>query len=144
LRLVRICSDRDDLKTRLEELENMLLSRGYNKNVVKDTTLKAFTLDRAEILKKVTKTKKDRVVLAITYHPKIPSVSSILSKHWRTLSKDQRAKEIFPLPPMVAYKQPPNLRNKLVHAKLPKKEKTKRQIKGFIHATNHVVYALMF
>ncbi len=130
LRLVRICSDKEDLKKRLSELENMLLSRGYNKNIVKETTSKALTLDRTEVLKKVTKTKKDRVVLAVTYHPKLPSVSSIISKHWRTLSKDQKAKEIFPLPPMVAFKQPPNLRNKLVHAKLPTKGKIKRQIKG--------------
>jgi hypothetical protein len=46
------------------------------------------------------------------------------------LSKDQKAKETFPLPPMVAFKQPPNLRNKLVHAKLPTQGKTKRQVKG--------------
>jgi peptide-methionine (R)-S-oxide reductase len=130
LRLVRICSDREDLKKRLFELEEMLLSRGYSKNIVKETTLKALTLDRAEILKKVTKTKKDRVVLAVTYHPKLPSVSSIISKHYKTLSKDQKAKETFPLPPMVAFKQPPNLRNKLVHAKLPTKGKSKRQVNG--------------
>ena len=95
--LVRICSDREDLKKRLFELKEMLLSRGYSKNIVKETTLKALTLDRAEILKKVTKTKKDRVVLAVTYHPKLPSVSSIISKHYKTLSKDQKAKETFPL-----------------------------------------------
>jgi hypothetical protein len=116
------------LKKRLVELENMLLSRGYNKNMVKETTAKALSLDRTEVLKKVTKTKKERVVLAVTYHPKLPSASSIISKHWRTLSKDQKAKEIFPLSPMVAFKQPPNLTNKLVHEKLPNQGKTKKQV----------------
>jgi hypothetical protein len=61
----------------------MLLSRGYSKNIVKETTMKALSLNRTEILKKVTKTKKDRVVLAVTYHPKLPSVSSIMSKHYK-------------------------------------------------------------
>jgi hypothetical protein len=55
---VRICSNREDLKKRLSELENTLLSRGYNKNIIKETTLKALTLDRTEILKKDTKKRK--------------------------------------------------------------------------------------
>ena len=68
--------------------------------------------------------------MALTYHPKLPSVSTIISKHWRTLQKDQKAKEIFPLPPMVAFKQPANLRNKLVRAKLPTQGREKRQVMG--------------
>ena len=78
LRLVRICSDQSDLKKRLTEFENMLLSRNYNKNIIRQTIAKALELDRMEFLKKAEKAKTDRVVLAITYHPKLPSVSSII------------------------------------------------------------------
>ncbi len=35
MRLVRICSDKNDLKKRFTELEEMLRSRQYNKNIVK-------------------------------------------------------------------------------------------------------------
>ncbi len=36
LRLLRICSDTSDLNNRFKELEEMLLSRGYNKNIIKN------------------------------------------------------------------------------------------------------------
>jgi hypothetical protein len=75
LRLLRICSDKKDLENRFKELEEMLLSRQYNKNIIKNAIQNVAKLDRAEILKKVNKPRTDRVVLAITYHPKLPSIS---------------------------------------------------------------------
>jgi hypothetical protein len=101
----------------------MLLIRKYNINVVKEATKRALGLNRTDVLKKVDKTKKDRVVLALTYHSKLPCISSIVTKHWRKLCKDPNAKQTFPLPPMVAFKQPTNLRNTLCQAKLPKTTK---------------------
>ena len=61
----------------------------------------------------------DRVILAVTYNPKLPSVSNIIKKHWTTMIKDEKMREVFPKPPMVAYKQPPNLKRMLCHAKVP-------------------------
>jgi hypothetical protein len=78
LRLVRICSDTSDLKKRFTELEEMLLSRNYKRTIVKAAIEKASNQNRTEIIKKVDKTKTDRVVLAFTYHPKLPSVSNIV------------------------------------------------------------------
>ena len=46
LRLVRICSTKEILSQRLEELSKMLLSRCYNKNVIKAAVDKASKLDR--------------------------------------------------------------------------------------------------
>ena len=109
----------------------MLLSRGYNKNIIKNAIENVSKLDRLEILKKVTKKKTDRVVLALTYHPKLPSISNIIKKHWRTMSKDPKAQEMFPQPPMIAFKQSPNLKRKLCQAKLPpKKVHQKRHLLG--------------
>ena len=106
----------------------MLLSRKYNANIVNEAIKKASNLDRKEILKKVTRNKNEREVLAVTYHPKIPSLTNMIKKHWRTMVKDAKAKETFKLPPMIAYKQTPNLKNKLCHAKLSKQGKPKRAI----------------
>jgi hypothetical protein len=131
LRLLRICSDKDDLSKRLTELKEMLISRRYNKNIIQDSIEKVTKLDRLEILKKTNRPKTDRVVLAITYHPKLPSVSNIIKKHWRTLNRDPKAREMFPQPPMIAFKQPPNLKSKLCQARLPKQRlHQKRQITG--------------
>ena len=97
---------------RLDELKEMLKSRKYNANIINSAITKAKNLERKEVLKKVIKRKNERTVLAVTYHPKLPSISAIIKKHYRTMTKDPSAKKMFPLPPMLAYKQPPNLRNK--------------------------------
>ena len=46
--------------------------------------------------------------------------------------QDPRLKEIFPQPPLVAYKRPPNIKDKLIRAKVPKSMNTrpKRIIPG--------------
>ena len=75
--------------------------------------------------KKEPKKENDRVILAITYNPKLPSVSKIIRKHWVTITKDPNMLKVFNKPPMLAFKQPPNLRTKLCHAKLPKKANKK-------------------
>ena len=69
LRLVRICSTKELLTQRLNELAEMFLSRNYNKNIVKAAILKASKLDRSEAIKKVIKEQTDRVILAVRYHP---------------------------------------------------------------------------
>jgi hypothetical protein len=60
----------------------------------------------------------------------LPSVPTIIKKHWKTLTKDQRMNKIFPLPPMVAYRQPPNLKSVLCRAKLPQNGHPKRRLAG--------------
>ena len=130
LRILRICSTQETLEARLAELGAMLLSRSYNKNVVKNAITKVRGLDRTNALKKVIRAPNKRVVLALTYNPKLPSVPGIIKKHWRTLTKDQKMQKIFPLPPMVAYKQPPNLKSVLCRAKLPHNKHPKRRLVG--------------
>ena len=120
LRLVRICSEKSDLKNRFKELKEMLLSRGYNTNIVNAAIKKASTIERKEALKRVVKTETDRPVFAITYNPMLPSITKVVNKHWQFMVKNKHIKEIFPQPPMIAYKQPPNLKNVLCRAKLPK------------------------
>ena len=130
LRLVRICSTKELLNKRLEELKIMLLSRNYNKNVINAALSKAKTLDRSEILKRRQHRKNERVVLALTFNPKLPSVSKIIKKHWITMTQDPLMKKVFPKPPMLAFKQPPNLRRMLCRAKLPTVNQARRKLKG--------------
>jgi hypothetical protein len=93
LRLVRICSTKDLLNKRLEELKVMLLSRKYNKNIVNEALKKAKTINKSEILKKRQKRQNDRVVLALTFNLKLPSVSNIVKKHWKTMTQDPNMKK---------------------------------------------------
>ena len=122
---------------RMDELKDMLLSRSYNKNVIASAIKRALEVKREDALKRVEKTKKkDRVTFVVTYNPKLPSISGIINKHWKTLTRDRDAKEVFPLPPMVAYKQPPNLKLTLCKATLPQNSRSQRGLIGYKRCTN--------
>jgi hypothetical protein len=111
----------------------MLISRNYNKNVVKNAISRVKELERSLALIKVTRPPNKRTVFALTYNPKLPSVPKIIKntgKHWKTLVKDQKMNKIFPLPPMVAYRQPPNLKSVLCRAKLPQNRHSKWRLVG--------------
>ena len=47
------------------------------------------------------------------------------------MTQDPRLKEIFPEPPLVAYKRPQNIKDKLIRSKIPQTSKVpKRNILG--------------
>ena len=112
-------SDPTQRKIRMEELRNMLVSRCYNKNIVDAAIKKASLIPRDQALTKVIREKNNRVMFAVTFNPKLPSISKIITKHWRTMTRDKKLSNTFKQPPMVAFKQPPNLQKILCHAKLP-------------------------
>ena len=120
LRIVRICSNQDTRDLRLKELQDLLMARGYKSGVVKGAIEKAREIPRQEAIQKVEKKQQQRPVLVIQYDPRLPSITDIARRHWRTMvSRDPRLQQVFPEPPLVAYKVPPNLRSKLVRAKVP-------------------------
>ena len=61
-RLLRICSNRETLKQRLNELKELLLSREYRKNVVEDAIKKVLEMSREEALKEKTKIENKRTL----------------------------------------------------------------------------------
>ena len=71
---------KSDIEKRLGELKEMLKSRNYNTNIINAAVTKAKNLERKEVLKRVIKRKNDQTVLAVTYHPKLPSISAIIKK----------------------------------------------------------------
>ena len=135
LRLVRICSNTETLKGRFKDLKAMLITRGYNKNVIDGAIKKASEIKRSDALIRVTKVKTERAVLAITYNPMLPSITQIVTKHWRSMIKNRHIHEIFPQPPMVAYKQSPNLKQVLCRARLQCTTRPQRQKIGMLKCT---------
>ena len=76
---------------------------------------RAIKIPRCEALKKVVKQKsQDRPVFALVFDPRLPSVSKIIQKHYRTMVTDPYLAETFPLPPLIAYKKQKNIREKLI------------------------------
>ena len=123
LRIVRICTDSETRDLRLNELKDMLLARNYKPGVVNAAVEKARKIPRLEALQKVEKeSSQQRPVFVVLYDPRLPSITNIVRKHWRSMvTRDPNMKEVFPDPPLVAYKVAPNLRSKLIRAKVPAK-----------------------
>ena len=120
-RLVRICSERENLLKRFEELKSLLLSRDYHPKVIESAIFRASKIPRIEALKRVEKKPTDRVVFALDFHPALPSISKIIKSSWNVMIKDPYLKEVFPQPPMVAYRKPrmSSLRELLIRARVP-------------------------
>ena len=131
-RLLRICSERETLITRLDELKVLLLSRDYRQKAVEDAIKRVLEINREEAIKRIPKKKCDRTIIVLTYNPALPSVSGILQKHWRVMTQDPYLKKVFPSPPMVAFRRPKNLRDKLIKARVPPtpQQRTPRNIPG--------------
>jgi hypothetical protein len=107
----------------------MLLFRKYNKNTINTAISKVKILERSKLLERRQNKKNVRVVLALTFNPKLPSVSKIIKKHWITTTKDPLIKKVFPKPSVLAFKQPPNVRRILCRAKLPTDNQERRKLK---------------
>ena len=76
---------------------------------------KARRIPRKEALTKVEKKNgQHRPVFVIQYDPRLPSITDITRKHWRSMvNRDPMMQETFPDPPLVAYKVAANLRSKI-------------------------------
>ena len=60
-------------------------------------------------VKKQNQTK--RSVLAVTFDPRLPAISSSMAKHSRAMvGQDSHLKEVFTEPPLTAYRRQQNLR----------------------------------
>ena len=140
LRIVRICSLTETREKRFSELKDMLLARDYSSNIIKAAIDRARNIPRLEALKKVIKPKtSDRPVFVIHYDPRLPSVNNILKKHYRVMIQDPKMKEVFPDPPIIAYKRQKNLKQVLIRAKVPPEcKRPKRKMPGMKKCNNCV------
>ena len=128
-RILRICSEQEIFEKRLDELKNeFLIPRNYKAKLIDEQFSRIknlpgidFKEKRKEALKKVKKQTKqsNRIIAPLDFNPHLPIPSKILQKHHRALlASAPPLANIFPEPPMPAYRQPPNLRNLLCKCKL--------------------------
>ena len=132
MRSVRICRDPINRDQRFKELKSQLLDRGYSRLVIDSAIERARQIPRSVALRKVINpNQQEGPIFAHTYDPRLPSISQIQAKHWRSMvSRNKYLGEVFKRPPITAYRRQPNIRNLLIRAKLPTNTNEKRIIKG--------------
>ena len=105
-RLLRICSDPHDFSKQLENLKIDLISRNYKPKIIDDAFIKIKKMSRKEVLKKVESKNDKKIPLVTKFHPNLPSLTKIITKHHGVMTnEDPRMKRIFSSKSVVAYKR---------------------------------------
>ena len=128
LRIVRICTKSYQRDQRLQELKQYLLDRSYSEAQVDFSLDKARKVPREKAIKKINiRANKKHPVFALDYDPRLPGLQAIQAKHWRAMiAQDQYLEEVFPEPPLTAFRRQNNIRSILIRAKVT--EKTRKEI----------------
>ena len=119
---------------RCAELRERLIDRGYRKKMVDNAIIKVKELRRQDILERVVRTDKNsnQARAVFRYDRRLPDISTILKKNWRTMtSDDTRLLKVFPHPPMVFFNRGKNPREKVYQAKLPPLRSPRQPEDGF-------------
>lgn len=118
-RLKRVCSAEQRYKLRLNELRFNLKTRGYSYDILDKAFSRLDSIKREDALKKVVRKKANqRTVFAVTYDPRLPSVSQVLRKHFEIAKEDPNFDSTFVEMPLIGYRRSKNLGEYLTRAKL--------------------------
>ena len=137
IRYRRICSNTELYDLATKELHGHFTDRNYKSKAVTSAIKNARNKPRDHLINYQNRNtnSQSRIPLVLTYHPSLPSISSIINKHWTILTTNSTTRQIFDTPPMVAYRQPPNLKKIIVKASL--RSTTKKTIPGTCKPCNN-------
>ena len=134
LRIVRICTKPEQRDLRLNELKELLLERNYSPKSVDCSIARARAIPRKVALRKSKINQASKgPIFALHFDPRLPPIQNMQAKHWRSMtSQNKYLAEVFPRPPLTAFKRQANIRNILIRAKVagPPRVHKERMLKG--------------
>ena len=101
LRLRKICSERKDLKSHVEDLKGWFLRRRYPQRVAREQVDRVLRLPLEHETQK--NKNKNGIPLAITYNSAFTNVSTTLQKNFNIFYLDAEARTVFTFSPFSAY-----------------------------------------
>ena len=78
---------------------------------------KVLTLTQEECLQTKEREPTDRIPLVTTFNPHTTFIAEIAKRNWNFLQSKERLSLIFNKPPLVAYRRPKSLRDRLVRSR---------------------------
>ena len=116
LRFRRLCSDGTHFFEKAMEMKSFFEMRGYSPASVEQDLEKERNLhQRGALQKNTTVDNANRIPLVLTYHPLNNRIKRILLDNFSILTNDPATNNIFPEPPLFAYRRDQNLRGMLVN-----------------------------
>ena len=90
-RITRICMEELTRDKRLSELREMLLEGEYPRGVIDAAITKAWAIPRQQALRRVSRPPaNNRPVFVVSFDPRLPSLSKIAKKHWRSMVTEEK------------------------------------------------------
>ena len=139
MRINKICSEQPAREARFQELKEMLLARDYPEGLINSAISKARAIPRDKAHKYASRTQLNmRPVFVVPWDPRLPSIPELTRNHWRSMTwQDPYLKDVFPEPPLIAYKRQRNIRDNIIRARVPPTQtKHKRIIPGMKRCGN--------
>ncbi|XP_078057016.1 uncharacterized protein LOC144481742 [Mustelus asterias] len=119
LRIHRICSDEEDRNRHLQTLKDALIRTGYGARLIDQQFQRATAKNRTDLLRRQTRDTVDRVPFVVQYFPGAEKLQHLLRSLQHVIDEDEHLAKAIPTPPLLAFKQPHNLKQTIVHSKLP-------------------------
>ena len=148
LRLRRICSEDHQFQERVGELAGWLKDRGYKEALVNKQIDRVCTLDRTTLVANSGNRTNDqgrgeRVPLVATYHPALNSVGKVARRLHPMLTNSEEHREVFPEPPLIAFRRCKNLKDILVRTRLSNEGNGGSDKRDVLVVVNLVVKSVM-
>jgi len=119
IRLRRICTKLIDYDRNCQDFIQHFMRRGYAEKSLRNAAAEVRLMEREDLLTyKPKSSQQKRTILSVKWHPKFRHFPSILRQAYNTITAtSSKMKEIFPHPPMVAFRRNRTTRNVLVHSR---------------------------
>ena len=118
-RYLRTNSNEKGFQNMKQRLTNRLLQRGYkHKQVLPHLNAVKFNQRHQILFRNKPKDNKKKLVFVTHFCDDAHRLKQILKKHWKLIKNNKTLNHIFPEPPVIAYRNHPSLKHKLVRAKL--------------------------
>ena len=117
IRIRRICSLKSDYKRHAESYIKHFKARGYKEPYLRKISEEVENADRASFLNYQPKKTSARIPLVLTYHHKLQDLPFTLKRNYQKMIRDHPdMKAVFPEPPIVSFRRPRSIRDKIVRA----------------------------
>eukprot|EP00061_Rhincodon_typus_P002060 g16512.t1 len=114
-----ICSDEEEHDGHLKMLKDALIGTGYNAQLIDRQFRRATVKNRNDLLRTQTWDISDRVPFIVQYFPRTEKLRHAPRSLQHIIDDNEHLTKIFPTPPLLTFKQLPNLKQTIVRSKLP-------------------------
>eukprot|EP00061_Rhincodon_typus_P002515 g17757.t1 len=100
-------------------LKDVPIRTRYNAQLIDHKFQRATVKSHNNLLRKQTQDTTDRLLFVVQYFPKAEKLHHVLHSLQHVIDDDKHLTKIIPMPPLLTFKQPPNLKLTIVHSKPP-------------------------